>query len=87
MRIKEVTIHKEIKIGLPSFSNITASAGITFEVGENEEFDWEQAWDIINQQMSIQSGSIDPSWIQTKQYKNFFKTVIKTQKGGEGDDR
>jgi len=81
MRIKEEIFHKEIKVGLPQFSNITVGHTITVEVKEGEELNREAVWDVVNQELSIQAGSIDPGWIQTKEYKNFFKTTIKTKKG------
>ncbi len=83
MKIKEITVHKQFKFGLPNYSNITASCGIVADVGENEKVDWEALWEEVNQQLSIQSNSFDPSWITTKEYKKFFKTTIKTEKGGD----
>ena len=78
MRIKEETFSKEIKVGLPEFSNITVGHTITVEVKEGEEIDRDEAWDVINRELSFQVGSIEANWIQTRQYSNFFKTVIKT---------
>jgi len=82
MRIKEETFSKEIKVGLPEFSNITVGHTITVEVKEGEEIDRDEAWDVINRELSLQVGSIEANWIQTRQYKNFFKTVIKSDKKG-----
>lgn len=76
----KVSLGKEFKIGLPSFSNITASCHIEYEVGEDEEVDFDKAWDEVNQQVSMQVGGIDPSWMQTKEYSNFFKVFIKVPK-------
>jgi hypothetical protein len=81
--IKQVRLSKEFKIGLPSFSNITIGADITWEVKEGEQFNYNEAWDLINQELSSQT-SLDPAWITQKDYKNFFKTTIKVdKKGGE----
>jgi predicted small secreted protein len=80
MKVKEISVGKEMKIGLPSFSNITASCYMTVEVGENEQIDWDKIWDEVNQQLYIQADNVDGSWIQTKEYKNFFKSSIKTNK-------
>ena len=80
MKIKEITVGKEMKIGLPNYSNITASCRMSFELAENEQPDWDAIWDTVNQQLGIQSDNIDPSWIQTKEYKKFFQTTIKTDK-------
>lgn len=79
MEITKVIAHKEIKIGLPNYSNITASCSLEAEVGEGESIEWDTIWETLNQQLSIQSGNVDPTWIQTKQYKNFFKTTIKSK--------
>ena len=78
MKIKEVKFYKEYKIGLPNYSNISAGYGMTIEVGENEKISNEKCWDIVNQQLSIQSEGIDPSWIKTGEFKNYFKTEIRT---------
>jgi len=80
MKIKLIKLNKNMKVGLPNFSNIDLGCEITFEVAEEEEPNWDEMWDTINQQLYIQSSGIDSSWIITKNYKNFFKTVIKTEK-------
>lgn len=83
MRIKEVSIGKEMKIGLPNYSNITARCDIKFEIGEAEVPDWSSMWDEVNRQLALQTGDTDPSWIGTKEYRNFFKVTIKQSKGGD----
>lgn len=83
MKIKEVTVGKKMKIGLPNYSNIEAGCYIVFEVGEDEKVNWDNAWDIVNQQLAVQTGGIDPSWMQRKEYKNFFKVTIRQPKGGK----
>ena len=80
MKITQETFSKQFKVGLPNFSNITVGHAITVEVKEGEKIDRGEAWDVVNQQLSIQTGSIDQSWIETREYQNFFKTVIKTPK-------
>ena len=69
-----------MKIGLPSYSNIDVGVGVTFEIGENEEVDWNEMWEQINRQLAVQTEGIDPAWIVNKEYKNFFRTVVKTPK-------
>ena len=81
MKLIEVSVGKEIKVGLPNFSNITARCDLKFQMIDREDPDWDAIWDQVNQQLAIQSNSIDPSWITTKSYKNFFKTTIKATKG------
>ena len=80
MRIKEETFSKQFKVGLPNFSNITVGHTITIEAGEGEEIDRDKAWDVVNRQLQIQAGSIDATWMKTKEYKNFFKTTIRVDK-------
>ena len=76
-KIKQVTIGKEFKVGLPNFSNVTTRCDITFDISESEKPDWEAMWNEVNQQLALQTGDIDPSWLSNKEYKNFFKTTIK----------
>jgi hypothetical protein len=83
MKITKITLGKEFKLGLPSFSNITASVYLEAEVKEGEKIDFDSIWDQVNQQLTLQVASTDPSWITTKEYKNFFKSIIKVPKGGE----
>lgn len=78
-KIKTITLQKEFKFGLPNFSNVTAGTYITWELEENEEFDFDAGWDIINQQLSNQT-DIDPSWIKRGETKNYFQTTIKMKK-------
>jgi len=76
MKIKEVTVYKKYKIGMPHYSSMEAMAGMTVEVGEKEKVNWEAIWDDINQQIQMQCGNIDPSWIrgiQEKAVKEFTK--------------
>lgn len=80
MKVKEVTLHKEFKRGLPNYSNITVGAHVTYSIGDDEQFVWDEAWDELNQQLSIQSDTTDPSWISSQDTKHYHKTVIKTPK-------
>jgi hypothetical protein len=84
-KIKEISVGKEMKIGLPNYSNITARCDVKFEIAEGENVDWADLWDTINQQLSIQAEGIQASWIETKEYGNFFKSIVRTPKkeGGE----
>jgi hypothetical protein len=80
MKLKEVTVTKEMKVGLPNYSNITASCGLTFQMEEGEEPNWDEVWDTVNWQLSQQVEGTDPSWIKTGEYKNFFKVTAKVPK-------
>ena len=79
-RIKEFTVGKEMKVGLPNYSNVTASAYIVFEVNEDETPNWDEAWNIINQQLSAQVNDVDPDWIKTEEFGKFFRITTKVQK-------
>jgi hypothetical protein len=85
MRVSSVTLSKEFKKGLPSFSNITVGVTMTWEITEGEKFDFPAAWDLINQQINIQADNeMDPSWMKTKETtKNFITTIKTPKKGGE----
>ena len=90
MVIKEVSVGKEFKVGLPNYSNITARCDIKVEVVKGERVDWTELWDTVNHELAVQSNTIDPAWMQTKSYANYFKTTIKTPKvsftpSGDGD--
>jgi hypothetical protein len=80
MRVREITLYKEYKIGLPSYSNMTVGISQTWEIKEDEQFDFNKAWDIINQQLNIQTGNIDQSWITKGETKKDYKVTIKTPK-------
>lgn len=80
MKIKEATFMKSIKIGLPNYSNTDVSFGMTVEVKEGEKLDMAECWDTVNRELAIQSQGIDPDWINTKEYSNYFKTTVKTKK-------
>lgn len=80
MRIKEVTLTKNFKIGLPLYSSCDVGIGVTFEVKEGEDVNWDHAWDMVNQQLTIQSGSIDPSWITKDELTNEWKYTFKIPK-------
>lgn len=80
MRIKEMTFMKSIKIGMPNYSNMDISFGMTVEAQGDEVINEAECWDHVNQQLGIQTQGVDPSWITTKEYGNFFKTTIKTPK-------
>ncbi|OGO14244.1 MAG: hypothetical protein A2Y53_03820 [Chloroflexi bacterium RBG_16_47_49] len=76
MKIKEVTLSKEFKIGLPNYSNQTVGMYVTWEIGEEEEFDFPHGWDTINQQLSIQADNLDPSWITRRETKDKYKATV-----------
>jgi hypothetical protein len=80
MKITKVKIYKEFKKGLPNYSNITVGMGLEFEVEEGSQPDYDKAWDIVNQQLTIQSDSLDPSWIKTEELKKDYKLTFKVKK-------
>ena len=80
VRIKEITVGKEFKLGLANFSNITAHAYMTVEIGEGEQPDWDGVWDEINYQVWKQVDGLDPQWIKEGETKDYFKFVIKIPK-------
>lgn len=85
MKIKEATFKKELKVGLPGYSNVTIGMGLTVEVGEEEELNTEAIWDKINQEIG-NAADFDPSWIKSDSFKKHYKLTIKIPKGGENDE-
>lgn len=83
MKIKTVKIYKELKKGLPNYSNTTVAMGLEFEVKEDEQPDYNEAWDIVNRQLTIQVDSIDPAWIRGTELKDSYKYSIKVPKRKE----
>ena len=77
MRIKEVSVGKELKLSLPKFSNITAKCYLTIELEENEQIDWDTIWDLINQQVWLQLNHIEPTWILDEKSKEWAKVTVK----------
>lgn len=73
MKIKEITVHKTYKIGMPNYSSMEVSAGFTIELSENEQPDWDKIWDDINAQLRLQSGNLEPGWLITDQEKKDAK--------------
>lgn len=85
MKIKQITVTKEFKCGLPNYSNLTTGLSLTVEIKEGEEVNFPRLWDKVNRELEIQSATIEPNWMITKEYKNFFRTTIKTPKGNNND--
>jgi len=79
-KLKTITLGKSFKCGLPNYSNIDLHCEMTWEIEEGETPNLSSMWDTINHELYVQSSGIDPTWLQTKEYKNFFKTEIKIQK-------
>lgn len=74
--LKQITLGKEFKVGLPNYSNLTLHCEMTWELSEEEKPNLDQMWDEINEQLHVQSTGIDPTWLEKKEYKNFFKVKI-----------
>ena len=56
MKLIEIQLTKNYKLGLPQFSNITIGVTNRYEVGEGEEVDYTTAWETINSQIRTQIG-------------------------------
>lgn len=79
-KLKTITLGKEFKVGLPNYSNLTLYCKMKWEIAEGEEPNVESMWDAVNRELYIQSSGIEPSWLDTKSYKNFFKVEVKIPK-------
>lgn len=80
MNIKTATFNKEIKIGLPNYSNVTVGFGMTVELKEGEELNISSYWDKVNAELALQTEGLDPDWIKTGEYNRFFKIEVKIPK-------
>ncbi len=87
MKVKEISLHKEFKIGLPNYSNQTIGVYMTWEVGENERFDFNQGWDIINRELGLQANDLDPAWMKVDEFKNKYKATINVPKTNDGQTK
>ena len=79
MKIREVTLSKHLKIGMPGFSNLTVGISITGEAKEGEEIDYEALLDLVNQKLG-NAVDFDPSWIRSEQFKQHYKITVKIPK-------
>lgn len=79
MKLNKVRLFKELTIQVKDFHPLKTGVDITFDVDKGEEFDFPRAWDIINQELNIET-DLDPSWIKTEVLKDFYKTTIKFPK-------
>ncbi len=79
MQIKKVELSKFLKLNIGNFSNVTVGVAIGWELKEDEEFDYNEGWDIINRQISSQK-DLDQSWIKNEETKDYYKTTIKIPK-------
>jgi len=80
MKIKEFTLSKKFKRGLPNYSSMDVGMSMTVEVPEGEEPNFDEVWDTINRELSSQSDSLDPSWITSGETKSSYKFTIKMPK-------
>lgn len=81
MKMIKVSLTKHLKLGLPNYSNVTVGCSIEWEIGEKEEMDFRQAWDVINQQLSIQADQgTDPSWITYDETNKKYKVTVHSPK-------
>lgn len=54
MKAKELTLTKQLKVGLPNYSSVTVSMGLTIEVEPNEKPNYTALWEKINTQLNEQ---------------------------------
>ncbi len=55
MKIVQLSLGKELKIGMPNYSSRTIRADITFTLGDGEEMDWKTAWGLVTKQVYEQA--------------------------------
>lgn len=82
MRIKKVLYGKELKLGLPNYSNITVTMHMEVELAEGEKQKDDSIWDHINHQLFRQT-DLDPSWLTTQTGKDWTKYILKIPNNNE----
>lgn len=68
MKIQQIVYSKELKLS-KNFNSIMAGMHVTVEYDKNEKPNHEAVWDMINQQLQIETQSCDPSWIKKEELK------------------
>ncbi len=88
MKLKTVKLFKEFKKGMANYSNATAAVTMEWDVEDNEEFDFNAGWDIINRELVTQGDTFQPGFFQSGETKDFYKVTIKSPKIiSEGGDK
>ncbi|MEM3335439.1 MAG: hypothetical protein QXY47_05355 [Thermoplasmata archaeon] len=81
MRKKEITISREVVVNLGNYNSDRIGIGITYELKDNEDVNWDEIWDELNQQIEIRKGNPEQSWLITdeekKQSKKNFNKKVK----------
>lgn len=81
MKIKEGTFSKQLKLGLPNFSNVTVGMSLTVELGEGEDFDMDEIWNRINNELHIEAeNGTDQAWMRADELKDSYKLTLKLKK-------
>jgi hypothetical protein len=73
MKKKEITISREVVVNLGNYNSDRISIGITYELKENEDVNWDEIWDELNQQIEIRKGNPEQSWLITNEEKKEAK--------------
>jgi hypothetical protein len=81
MKIKEVHAEKSLTLNVGDHY-IKAIAGMTVEIGEGEEPNWDEIYDELNRQLNIE-GDMESRWIKRSDLKDHWKLTIKIPKRGE----
>ena len=79
MKITEVTLTKQLKVGMPNYSNLTTGMSVTAQAAEGEDIDYDALLDLVNQQLG-NAIDFDPSWIRNDEFKQHYKVTIKIPK-------
>jgi len=76
MQIKQITYSKQLKLGLPNYSNITIGMSIIVDITEGEKSNHNAIWDEINSELK-NNCDFDPSWIKSDELRKHWKYTIK----------
>lgn len=83
MRVKETTISKKLLTNIGNYSNIEVTHSITVEVLPGEYPNYDEIYNVINQNLQYEADNIDPSWIKKDEFSEHYRLTIKLPKRKE----
>lgn len=83
MQVKSVTVGKELLTNLGNYSNIKISHYMTIELMPGEEPNWEEIYDTINWNLTVEHNNTEAGWLKREDNKDAFKLTLKLPKRKE----
>lgn len=76
-KVKEVSVSRYIKLGLPNYSSDQLGASVTVEVGNGDQKAFKEAWELLDKQIKAQ--------IEEKGYEYLWERVEAKSKDPDPD--